>query len=237
MKVEVLFPEYCNLFADSSNIKYLSLCIPDAEFIYTKYTDEPVFSREEVNLVYMGAMTEKTQLRVIEKLKPYKARLEELIAANVPFLVTGNAVEIFCNYIEHEDGSRSEALGIFNFCAKQDMLHRYNGLVCGKFMDMTILGFKTQFTMAYAEQFDEPFITVRRGCGMNKHVDVEGVKRNSFFGTYLVGPFLIVNPHFTKYLMELMGVKEPKLAFEDVIFEAYKRRLEEFNDPKVKYEE
>lgn len=236
MKIEVLFPEYCNLFADSANVKYLTQCLPDAEFIYTRYTEEPAFVSEEVNLIYMGAMTENTQLKIIEKLRPYKDKIIELIDKKVPFLVTSNAIEIFCNYILHEDGSKSEALGIFDFYAKQNMMHRFNGLVRGRFEDMTIVGFKTQFTMAYSDNFNEPFITVERGCGMNKNVNTEGVRRNNFFGTYLVGPFLITNPHFTKYLLKLMGVDNPKLAFEDVIFEAYERRLKEFNDPKVEFE-
>ena len=33
MKIEVLFPEVCNLFGDISNIKYLKKCIPDAQII------------------------------------------------------------------------------------------------------------------------------------------------------------------------------------------------------------
>ena len=56
MKIEVLFPEYCNLFADSSNMKYLQQCLPEAEFIYTDYMSEPVFVTETVNLIYMGAI-------------------------------------------------------------------------------------------------------------------------------------------------------------------------------------
>ena len=237
MKIAVLFSEYCNLYAASSNIKYLEKCLPDAEFIYTRYTDEPTFLQEEVNLIYMGAMTEKTQLRVIKKLAPYKDRIVELIERDVPFLITSNAIEIFGKYIEHDDGTKDEALSIFDFYAKQNMMHRYNGLVRGSFGDMTILGFKTQFTFAYSDDFKHPFIKVDRGTGMNKKVDVEGIHYHNFFGTYLVGPFLIANPDFTKHLLKLMGVENPKLAFEDVIYDAYSRRLKEFMDPKVLFED
>ena len=37
-RIEVLFPEFCSLFADSSNVCYLERCLPDAEFVYTSYT-------------------------------------------------------------------------------------------------------------------------------------------------------------------------------------------------------
>lgn len=237
MKIEVLFPEHCNLFADSANVRYLEKCLPDAEFIYTSLKEEPAFLKEEPNLIYMGAMTEKTQLMVINKLLPYKARIEELIEKNVPFLMTCNALEVFCKTIEHEDGSSDRGLGLFDVTIKQDMLHRYNGLLRGSFKDMTIVGFRSQFTTAYKDVFDEPFIRVERGRGMYEGSDTEGLRRNNFFGTYLVGPFLVINPHFTKYLLSLMGVKSPKLAFEEVIIEAYERRLVEFNDKKVKFED
>lgn len=237
MKIEVLFPEYCNLFADSSNVKYLKQCLPEAEFIYTRYTDEPAFATTKVDLIYMGGMTEKTQLKVIDKLMPYKEKIEELINDNVPFLVTSNAIEIFYDYIEAEDGTKNNALGIFHFYAKQDMLHRFNCLVRGTFEDITIVGFKTQFTFAYTDKYENTFIKVDRGVGMNRKCDLEGIRKNNFFATYLVGPFLVTNPDFTKYLLKLMGEKNPKLAFEDVIYDAYNRRLKEFNDPNVKFED
>ena len=70
---------------------------------------------------------------------------------------------------------------------------------------------------------------------MNPSVDVEGIHVHNFFGTYLVGPFLVMNPEFTKYLMKVMGVENPKLAFEPVIMDAFERRMKEFSDPKTKY--
>jgi hypothetical protein len=41
MKIEVLFPEFCNLYGDMSNIEYLHKCIPEAEIIYTSIDEEP----------------------------------------------------------------------------------------------------------------------------------------------------------------------------------------------------
>lgn len=235
MRIEVLFPEYCNLFADGSNMKYLQQCLPEAEFIYTDYMSEPVFVKETVDLIYMGAMTEHMQSMVIKKLQPYRERIIELIKKDVPFLITSNAIEIFGRWIENEDGTREKALGIFDFYAKRDVMHRFNGLVRGHFGDMPIIGFKTQFSMAYSSEFKYPFVEVERGTGMNPNVDVEGIHLHQFYGTYLVGPFLILNPLFTKYLMQVMGVENPKLAHEDIIMDAYERRMKEFTDPKVEF--
>ena len=80
MKIEILFPEYCNLFGDYGNMMYLKECIPDGEFIETSMKDVPYFAEhDDVNLIYMGPMTERAQEKIIEKLMPYKERIQVLI--------------------------------------------------------------------------------------------------------------------------------------------------------------
>ena len=94
MKIEILFPEFCNLYGDLQNMTYLQKCLPEAQFINTDITEVPRFVNEQVNLVYMGPMTERMQEKVIQKLLPYKTRIIEMIENNVVFLFTGNAMEI-----------------------------------------------------------------------------------------------------------------------------------------------
>jgi len=115
------------------------------------------------------------------------------------------------------------------------MINRFNCLFRGTFEDMTIVGFKTQFTFAYSEDFKHPFIKVDKGTGMNPDTGTEGIHYKNFFGTYVIGPLLTLNPYFTRYLLKTIGVEDPKLAFEDVIIDAYDRRLKEFLDPKCNY--
>ncbi len=110
MKIEILFPEFCNLFGDISNMKYLKKCLPNEEYIETSIEDEPAFLNQDIKFIYMGAMTERTQEKVIKKLMPYKEKINELIEKGVVFLCTGNALEIFGKYIENEDGSKIDAL-------------------------------------------------------------------------------------------------------------------------------
>ena len=132
-KIEMLYPEICNLFGDYANVKYLSSCIENAEVINTHLTDEPHFINEDTDFIYMGSMTEKSQELVIKRLKPYTEKIKEMIDKNKVILFTGNAVEILGNYIEKDDGSKIEALGILNFYAKRQMMNRVNSLILGKF--------------------------------------------------------------------------------------------------------
>ena len=228
MKIEMLYPEVCNLFGDISNIKYLKKCLPDAEIIKTEINSEPAFVTQDIDMIYMGPMPENIQEVAIRKLRPYKEKIEELIKKNVVFLVTGNAVELFGKYIENEDGSRIEALSIFDIYAERDMMHRHNSIFLGKYEDIEIVGFKSQFTMTYGDNENNYFVEAEKGIGLNKESKLEGIKQNNFIGTYLIGPILILNPLFTKKLIQMLGVEKPTIAFEKETMEAYEQRLEEF---------
>ena len=107
MKIEILFPEICNLYGELENVSYLRKSCDEAEIIETSVNSVPYFVNEEPDLIYMGTMTEKMQLLVIEKLRPYIGRIRELIDRGVHFLITGNALEVFGRYIEDADGYRT----------------------------------------------------------------------------------------------------------------------------------
>lgn len=231
--IEELFPEVCNLFGDGANMRYLKLCLPEAEYISTALNDKPHFADNDVNMIYMGPMTENTQIEVIKRLKPYKKRIEELIEKGVVFLMTGNSHEVFGNKIIDTDGTEVECLGINDFYAKRDMLHRFSGLVLGKYEDIEIAAFRAQFTEGFAGEGVEPFVKMTKGVPMNKKDFTEGYVKNNFYGTYLLGPLLVLNPYFTKKILHTICGKERTLAFEPETIKAYEARLEDFKDNKV----
>lgn len=113
-------------------------------------------------------------------------------------------------------------------------MHRHNSLFTGKYEDIEVVGFKSQFTMMYGNIEDEYFLQVEKGIGINPECKLEGIKKNNFFGTYLTGPILILNPLFTKKVLTILGVEQPNLVFEEDTMAAYKVRLEEFK--KVPFE-
>ena len=192
----------------------------------TALEEEPAFVKEDVNLIYLGPMTENTQEKVIAKLLPYKERILELIEKNVVFLFTGNAIEVLGKYIENEDGTRINGLGIFDVYAKRDMFHRHNSYLIGTYEDIEVIGFKSQFTMMYGNNTQTPFIEVEKGIGINKDSKIEGIKKNNFIGTYLIGPLLILNPLFTKKILEMLGVNN-EVALKEDTMSAYEARIRE----------
>ena len=229
-QIEILFPEFCNLFGDISNMKYLKKCIPEANFIETSFNEEPAFVSQDVDFIYMGPMTERMQEKVIKKLMQYKNRIEELIEKGVVFLVTGNSIEIFGKYIENEDGTKIDALGLFDIYAKRDMLHRHSSIFVGKYEDIELVGFKSQFTFAYGDNTNMYFSEVEKGIGLNPDSKLEGIQKNNFIGTYIIGPILILNPQFTKKLLKKLGIENADIAFEEDVQKAYEQRLKELKN-------
>ncbi len=238
MKIEVLYPELCNLYGELGNIRCLKESLPDAEIIETHIKDKPRFLDEEINLVYMGTMTERAQLLVIEALAPHKNTISERIAAGQTVLVTGNAFEVFGKEIIEDDVKVAEGLGLFNFVAKRSSIHRVNHLYVGDFVSsegadpIKIVGFKSLFGYSYGDGLKDKLFDTVLGYGTNEEIREEGIRVNNFMATYLTGPLLILNPLFTEWLMnDLMGAKESSVAHREAAMDAYNYRLEEYLRP------
>lgn len=224
-KIEFLFSDFCNIYGEFYNVEYLKRCSSDIEVIYSEHKDVPTFISEDVDMIYMGCMTEDKQEIAIDVMKEYQSSIVDKMNKSTIFLITGNGLEMFGKYIKSGDRT-IDALGLFDFHSERYMDRpRYNGQFIGDFGDMKLIGHKSQYSFSYGN-FEDSFIELERGRGMNPESNLEGIHKNNFFGTYSLGPFLILNPNFTKYLLRLMGLSD-SLIFEDEIMEAYRYRLEE----------
>lgn len=233
MVIEILFSEVCGLYGDSQNPKYLEATLPEATFIYTPLTDTPYFMDHPVDLLYMGAMSEDVQRQVIEKLRPCRNRILELVDAGVPFLATGNAGEVFASKIDYvTEEITVDGLGLFDLTVKTDLFDRFNGKVLGKMGDMTVVGFRSQFSFLFGNNSKNYFLECVRGCGINRESQLEGMRRNNLICTHLIGPILPLNPLFCEYLLSLAGVNATA-AYREAAMDAYRQRIQEFQDPKV----
>lgn len=234
MTVEVLFPELGSLYGDMANVRYLQACAPDLEFVFTDKHSTPRFVSDHVDMLYLSAMPESKQEMAISQLMPHVQRLKELVEAGTVVLATGNAMEIFGQYIT--DGDRKiNALGLFPFHAERNMQieQRHNSMFLGDFDGMKIVGCRSQFSFCRGE-FSRPFIQVLGGCGNNPEDPTEGIHYKNLFATYLLGPFLVLNPLFTKYLLRLMG-HDDTLAFEKEAMDAYQLRLSQLEAPNANF--
>ena len=235
MVIEILFPEVCGLYGDSQNETYLRATVPDAQFITTAITDTPYFAGNDPDMILIGSMSEATQRRVIEKLLPLKARIEALIEKGTPILATGNAGEIFAKHISYlTEKLEADGLGIFDLTVKTDLFDRYNGKVLGEFNDLTIVGFRSQFSFLYGDNTNCYFVKCIRGDGINRESKLEGMRKNNLICTHMIGPVLVLNPDFCEYLIRLTG-NDAVAAQREAAMDAKLQRIKEFSDPNVAF--
>lgn len=239
MKIEYLFPEITGIFGDHANVNILKKSIPNAEISYTSLNSRPLFLDEDINLVYMGSMTECNQKLVINRLNIFKKEIIQRINEGQNFIITGNALEIFGNGIKdvgkfvfkENGGPFVEGLGIFNFDTERDMINKYNSLWLGEYDGQKLTGLRSQFTRSFYRDKINPLFKVLRGPGFNEDVDVEGIRYKGFRCTYALGPLFIMNPNYLEILLKEIGVNDFKIPFRESIFLAHKQRVAEYSNP------
>lgn len=227
--IEVLYPEYNNLYGDRGNAEYLkkklTLAGYEAEICKTSLFDDPKFINENVDILLIGPCQEKHQLIESDTLKKYRDAIENRIENGGVILATGNAFEIFGDYIEDAKGEKHDCLKFFPYYAKQFSRLRYNDCSVGEFDGMKITGFKNLLSHSYGEN-PCPFLTMKTGAGMNKETKIEGVHKNNLFATYHTGPLLPLNPQFTDYLIKLVDSEYVGVELEYET-KAYESRIKE----------
>lgn len=230
-KIEFIYPEFTGLYGESYNVEYLKRCNKDIQVIETHAGDKPRFITGGADMVYIGSMSEADQEKTIELLMPYRNFIIHAIQSGTVFLVTGNAMEIFGTRIIGDEVLSDEkrevkGLCIFDIMSVRRMREpRHNSHFIGNFMGMLMLGHRSQFSYCYGDN-DYSFMKIYKGQGMNPETDKEGIHVKNFFATYSIGPFLMMNPNFTRYILRLLGLKD-NLYLEDEVQKAFEERLEE----------
>ena len=226
MKIEFLYPEL-TVYGDTYNIKYLSECSDEIEVIETSIEQTPHFTYEKVDMLYIGSMAESGQQAALEKLSAYKDKLNELINDGTIILCTGTGGEIFGNYIQKND-EKIETLGLLDFNVKYDYENRYHNLYLGRFEDIDVIGFKCQHSHIYDSKEDGLFETVK-GMGNNRQDKKEGIRKNNFMYTKLLGPLFIYCPPLVLKFMEMLNVKGDLIFKEDVL-ESYEHKMSDYKE-------
>ena len=220
MKIEYLFPEITGIFGDHANIDILKRSVINAEVISTSLNSEPRFISEDIDLVYMGSMTELSQKIVIERLNKYK----------------NNGIKDVGKFVFEENGGPFlEGLGIFNFDTERDMINKYNSLWLGEYEGEKLTGLRSQFTRSFYREDIAPLFKVLRGPGLNEDISIEGIKYKGFRGTYTLGPLFIMNPNYLEKVLGELGVEDYSIPFRDSIFLAHDERVKEYSNPDTGY--
>ncbi len=224
-KIDILFPKICSLYGEVGSIKYFEKFFKGHELRFSSFDEEPFFVKEDVDFIYLGAMSEKWQIKIIEKLMPYKNRLKELIEKDCFFLTVACGYELFGKYIQDEKGNKIDALGIFDYYAVQDFSARYNQKMLLEFNGERIVGVKSQFSHVYGVSEKNCWMKAKIGKGNNPETMLDGFKYKNFHGTQVIGPILLCNTYLVDYIADKLGFDKNNIPLKSLIDEAYQARL------------
>lgn len=219
MKIEILFPELCSLFGDHGNIVFLEKVFGTDSVFKTSILDTPKFINEDIYLIYMGAMNEQTQIKVINKLAPFKDILKQKIDNGLKVLFTGTAMDILGKSIVEDGKPTINGLGFFDFETKIVKRPRLNCAVYGQYKNIPIVGHKTQFTQSFGDNSSNYFAKIKVGMGINKDSNLEGFVYKNLVATNMIGPILILNPEFSEDFLCA------EIPFKDELLQAQSKRI------------
>ena len=212
MKITIgyLYYDLLNLYGDSGNIKTLLYHLKEQDIdVNVKYMtigDEKDFT--DVDMLYVGSGTENNILLALEDLKKDEKKIKEYIKNNKILFATGNALELFGNYIISKN--KIKTLGIEDYVVMYKN-RTVKDVKDAKFNDLEIIGFENH-------------------AGENLSNSEEIINNGSFYATYIIGPILVRNPKLCSYFVhKLIDSKEDKFNYKEEDYEldelAYKKTV------------
>lgn len=231
IRIAHLYYDLLNLYGESGNVKAVKNYI-EKQGVSVKV--ECVTIKEKIDFsnydfIYIGMGTEHNQKLALEHLLSCQEEVKKYIENGGYFLATGNSIELFGNKIIDKDSNEYEALNIFDFTS----LEQSERIVCEtigscNYLKKEVIGFQNRSGIINTN--NESLFTITKGIGSNYDTDCEGIYYKNFFGTYLIGPILVRNPHLLEYICKsLIKSKNKKFKFKrvDFVFEnkAYENNL------------
>lgn len=221
IKIAHLYYDLMNYYGEQGNVLALKTAIEYAGFkvnVKTLSVDDEI-DFEKYDIFYMGMGTKRNQEIVRKDILKYKDKIENVIDKKM-FIMTGNSYELFGKKIDDK-----KCLGVFNFESKTTDRIVGEQVFKSNIIKGTIIGFQNRFSSNNIK--DDYLFEVIKGTGNDSESKVEGIHKNNFFGTYLLGPILIRNPYFKDALLKYIGIDKVNTKLVD--YKAYHEYLKNFN--------
>ena len=204
-KIAHLYYDLMNLYGENGNIRYLVKCLEEqgieVEVHFLSMEDKIDFTKYD--FYYIGMGSEENKMIILDNIMKYKDDIHKAFEDNKFFLVTGNAIELFGEGIINLSNELKVTLETFKYQVKEEDFRIVGEQFYNIELDIKenkILGFQNRNTILEIDDTDHLF-NVIKGTGNKPNSNIEGIMRNRFFGTYLLGPILVRNPYFTDYLV------------------------------------
>ena len=198
MKLLHLYPNLMNMHGDYANILALKKHLEDqgltVKVDYKDINEDIDFSLYD--FIYMGSGTESKELIALNDIIRYKDEFNNLVNNNKVILFTGNASELLGKSIDD-----NLALNVFDF-KTQHTDKRYTGDVIVYNDEIgELVGFVNKSSIVSGDKEHKLFKYIFKDNNLNDE-EYEGYIKNNAFATELIGPILLKNPNFMKYIVK-----------------------------------
>lgn len=230
-KIAHLYYDLMNLYGENGNIKCLKKHLEaqniPVEITYLSLEDEIDFTKYD--FFYIGSGNDESLKLCLNDIKNYQKQIIKAIDDNKFFLVTGNALTLFGKNLQTQSET-IEALNILKYNSKQ-ILFRIVGEQTYEYNDLKIIGFDNRDWVLEMVK-EKHLFDVIKGSGYVPKSSSEGISKNNFMGSFLLGPILIRNPFFTEIIVQkiMKQLNHPYQPYHHEWEEqAYKEYLKNFS--------
>ena len=225
IKVLHLYYDLLNLYGEQGNILALKRAFKnqnvEIEVDYLSVQDKIDFKKYD--LVYLGSGSTENLLIALEDIKRHKKELKKYIESKKVLLATGNSYLLFGQKINNLD-----ALGIFDYYAASSEKMAKESLM-ELYQEKDVIGFQNRDFIVNNKK--NHLFKVKDGLCDNLKSEYEGSHEYNFYGTFVIGPLLIRNPHFTNILVKEIMEKNNLIyhEYEDkILVDAYNQYIKNF---------
>ena len=207
IKILYLYYDFMNLYGENGNIRVLERHLHEQGLVVTvdkkSIGDDIKFS--EYAFIYAGSGTERNQKIALADLCRYKEQIKTAAQNGTIFLFTGNAFEMLGKSITAGNGTVHNGIAVSDFTTIEHSDIRYTGDVICSFdqLEKPMVGFINKCSEIAG--VSQALFQVAMGPGNAESDKQEGWRYQNVFGTHLIGPILVKNPHFMTYMIKLIG--------------------------------
>ena len=192
---------------------------------------------KKYDLIYIGSGSEEDLLLALDDIKTRKEELKKYIEEDKYLILTGNAMDLFGEYIETD--KRTNALGIFKYQTKfinesifeNASTDRIVGEIKAKtkLIKQEIIGFQNRCDLNI--NVKTPLFKIDKKFSNDLENENEGFTYKNVYATHIIGPLLIRNPYLTDYILSNL-CKNKKLKYEvsdQLSIDAYNKYINNSN--------
>ncbi len=216
IKIAHLYYDLLNLYGEQGNILALINAFKNQniDIEVDKLTINDKINFNDYDLIYLGSGSNENLQIVLNDILKYKKEFKKYIDDNKYLIATGNSYLLFGSSIDE-----IEALNIFPYYAKKcERIRSHN---FNEYQDLSpIIGFQNREYLV--ENKENHLFKVLSGAKDNYKSEYEGFHYKNFFGTFLIGPLLIRNPHFTDLIVADITTKNNYKYHIDINTNEYK---------------